>query len=139
MLTGLLTASMTFAPAVLAVSCPDNGSLTAPSVTPNSGTPSTNFTFSVTYQDNLGEDPDFIRVFLDGPNPFNRRLLQQSGSLTTGAVFSRTFTVPVGTWSIIIRAQPGTQPAPPATCEVSAGTITVSPPATPTPVLVARF
>ena len=43
---------------VLAVSCPDNGSLTNGSVSPGSGTASTNFTFSVTYQDNAGETPD---------------------------------------------------------------------------------
>ena len=45
-----------FAAPVLAVSCPDNGSLTNANVSPGSGTLSTNFTFSVTYQDNLGGD-----------------------------------------------------------------------------------
>ena len=48
----------------LAVSCPDNGSLTNASVSPGSGTTNTSFTFSVTYQDNAGETPDLIRVYL---------------------------------------------------------------------------
>ena len=103
-LTALVVASMAWFPtAVLAVSCPDNGNLTGPSVSPGSGTTTTAFTFSVTYQDNLGETPDWVRVYLTGGSPFNRALNLQSGSLTTGAVYSRTFVVPAGTWSVTFR------------------------------------
>jgi proline dehydrogenase len=49
-----------FVAPVLAITCPDNGNLTGGSVSPASGTTATNFTFSVTYQDNLGETPDSI-------------------------------------------------------------------------------
>ena len=69
----------------MAVTCPDNGSLTEPSVSPGSGTTATNFTFSVKYQDNLGEAPTWIRVYLT-PGTFSRGLNLQSGSLPTGAI-----------------------------------------------------
>ena len=133
-LTTMLAASMAWFPAsVLAVSCPDNGSLTQPSVSPGSGTTTTAFTFSVTYQDNAGEAPSSIRVYLT-PGNVARRLNLQSGSLTTGAVYSRTFSVAAGTWNVTFRVTPSTQTGTPQTCEVSGGSITVSPPPTPTPV-----
>ena len=70
-LAGTLAASMLlwFVAPVLAVSCPDNGSLTNAQVTPSSGTTSTNFTFSVTYQDNAGETPASIRVYFSDGTP----------------------------------------------------------------------
>ncbi|MFI5415582.1 MAG: hypothetical protein ACHQ16_08060, partial [Candidatus Lutacidiplasmatales archaeon] len=117
---------------VLAVSCPDNGSLTNPSVSPGSGTTATTFTFSVTYQDNAGETPDSTRVyFSDGTN---RRLFLTSGSLTTGAVYSRSLSgFSNGTRSTIFRVTPGTQAGTPLTCEVPGGSFTVGPAPTPTP------
>ena len=67
-----------FVAPVLAITCPDNGNLTAGSVSPASGTSATNFTFSVTYQDTAGETPDSIRVYLsDGTS---RRLNLASGT-----------------------------------------------------------
>ena len=57
----------------LAVTCPDNGTLTNANVTPGSGSTSTKFTFSVTYQDNLGEAPTSARVYLSGPTSAPRR------------------------------------------------------------------
>ena len=58
---------------VLAVTCPDNGSLTNESASPASGTTNTNFTFSVRYQDNLGETPQrvWIRYAAGGPDIMN--------------------------------------------------------------------
>ena len=93
-LAGSLAASMLlwFVVPVLAVSCPDNGSLTNPQVTPDVGDDRRpNFTFSVTYQDNAGEAPTSIRVYFSDGTP-DRRLNLASGNLTTGAVYSRTLT-----------------------------------------------
>ena len=80
-LAGSLAASMLlwFVVPVLAVTCPDNGSLTNPQVTPTSGTTATNFTFSVTYQDNAGEAPTSIRVYFSDGTP-DRRLNLASGN-----------------------------------------------------------
>ena len=76
-----------FVAPVLAVTCPDNGNLTAGSVSPASDTSATNFTFSVTYQDTAGEAPDSIRLYLsDGTN---RRLNLTSGTLAGGALYTR--------------------------------------------------
>ena len=122
-----------FVAPVLAITCPDNGNLTGGSVSPASGTTATNFTFSVTYQDTAGETPDSIRViFSDGTS---RRLNLVSGNLTTGAVYNRVLSgFSNGTRSTIFRVTPGTQTGTPATCEVSGGSFTVGPAATPTPV-----
>ena len=70
-LAGSFAASMLlfFVTPVLAVGCPDNGSLNNPVVTPTSGFPTTTFTFSVTYRDNIGETPDWARVYFNGANP----------------------------------------------------------------------
>ena len=68
------------------------------------------------------------------PGTFSRGLNLQSGSLPTGAIYSRSFTVAAGTWNVTFRVEPSTQPGTPQTCEVSGGTIQVSPPPTPTPV-----
>jgi Bacterial SH3 domain len=133
-LATMLAASMAWYPAsVLAVTCPDNGSLTGPSVSPGSGTTTTAFTFSVTYQDNAGETPTSIRVSLDGPSSFYTDLAYQSGRLRRGAIYSRTFTVPAGTWNVTFWVEPSTQPGTPQTCQVSGSSVTVSPPAKPTP------
>src|SRR4029079_378104 len=46
--TTLVVASMAWFPAaVMAVTCPDNGNLTEPSVSPTTGTTATTFTFTV--------------------------------------------------------------------------------------------
>ena len=116
-----------FPAAVMAVTCPDNGNLTEPSVSPGTGTTATTFTFSVKYQDNLAETPDWIRVYFS--SGLVRTLNLQSGSLATGAIYSRTVsgaTLGVGTWGVTFRVQPGTQPAPILTCEVSGGSVTVT-------------
>ena len=75
-LAGSLAASMLlwFVVPVLAVTCPDNGNLTNPVRSPrHPGTTATNFTFSVTYQDNAGERADSIRVYFSDGTP-DRRL-----------------------------------------------------------------
>jgi hypothetical protein len=97
-----------------AITCPDNGSLTNAQVAPP-GPGGTTFTFSVTYQDTAGETPDWIRVYLT-PGTVSRRLFLVSGSLATGAVYSRSFAVATGTWFVMFRVQPGTLPAPAQTC-----------------------
>ena len=54
-----------FVAPVLAVGCPDNGSLTnAQRLAGVAGPTSTSFTFSVTYQDNAGETPTSIARLL---------------------------------------------------------------------------
>jgi Bacterial SH3 domain len=131
-----LLAAFPFLTAVVSaatVTCPDNGSLSNANVSPGSGTTSTNFTFSVTYQDNAGDTPDSIRVyFSDGTS---RGLNLASGSLPTGAVYSRTLTFGSnGTRSFVVRVTPGTQTVDPKqTCELSGGSFTVAPAPTPTP------
>ena len=120
-----------FVAPVLAVTCPDNGSLTDGAVSPSSGTTNTNFHFTVVYQDNAGETPASIRVFFNGAN--GRQLNLESGTLQTGATYGRTRTRPAGTWTITFVVDPGTDGVT-TTCSVSGGTITVTNPPTPTPV-----
>lgn len=60
---------------VLAVSCPDNGTLTQGNVSPSSGTTNTNFHFTVVYQDDAGDTPSLIQVTFDGAN--GRRLFPE--------------------------------------------------------------
>ena len=89
----------------LAITCPDNGNLTNASISPGSGTTATNFTFSVTYQDNAGEPPQRVWArFAGGPDIVD---LSGSGNLQTGVVYSGSSTLPAGTWTIRLPSPTG--------------------------------
>jgi hypothetical protein len=56
-------------------------------VTPSSGTPPTTYYYYVTFQDNEGETPQYVRVNIDGTS---HDMTYQSGSYTSGATYRYT-------------------------------------------------
>ena len=114
---------------VLAVTCPDNGSLTEGSVSPGSGTTNTNFQFSATYRDTAGETPQRVWIKYAGAGQPDIIDLSGSGDLTAGIVYSGTTKLKAGSYDIRIRVMPdGTTQF----CQLTVN-VTVSTPPTPTP------
>jgi phospholipase C len=67
--------------------------ITAPGLTPSTGTASTAFTFTITYTHYAGQPPSTALLYVDNqPYVMN----QVSGSPATGAVFSLTMNLPAG-------------------------------------------
>jgi hypothetical protein len=62
-------------------------SLTSGSVSPSSGTTSTNFTFEVTYSNANGNAPSYVTVHIDG---FSYSMSKVSGDYTIGATYQYT-------------------------------------------------
>ena len=66
-----------------------------PSVSPSSGTTTTTFTFSVTYEHTNGTAPTSALVYIDGGA--GRTMTLVSGNAKTGALYELTTTLPKGT------------------------------------------
>jgi phospholipase C len=69
--------------------------LSTPSVSPSSGTTTTTFTFSVTYQHTNGTAPTSALVYIDGGA--GRTMTLASGNAKTGALYELVTTLPAGT------------------------------------------
>jgi hypothetical protein len=96
-------------------------------VAPSSGTPTTVFTFTVTYTNNNGGTPS--RAWVEFQD-LSRVPLSSGGGSTKppGVVYRGTVTKPLGTWTYRFRFRTNGH-----WCETATETIIVSPPATPTP------
>jgi len=77
-------------------------------VSPASGTPSTDFLFTVIYADSGSCDPDRIVVAIPGVGEFN--LSHRKGDLGTGATFGRQMNLPAGNWTYRFEATSGNGP-----------------------------
>jgi hypothetical protein len=62
-------------------------SLSSGSVSPSSGTPSTTFTYEVTYTDEDGNSPSYVYVYIDG---LSYSMSEVSGTYTDGAIYRYT-------------------------------------------------
>ena len=82
--------------------------LTGGTVAPNSGTTSTDFSFTVVYADNAGCPPDRIVVAIPGVGEFN--LSHRKGDLESGATFGRRMNLPAGNWAYRFEATSGKGP-----------------------------
>ena len=126
---------------VAAASCPgpQNTRLCNGTVTPSSGTTSTTFTFSVTYQDVLARTPYYVRVSIDGGGYVD---MAPSGpvDLANGTTFTYSTTLAAGTHTYAFiggRPPPGTARSinnpDPASITVTAPTPKPTPKPTPRP------
>lgn len=75
---------------------------------PGSGTPATDFTFTVVYTDSAGCAPDEIVVRIPGLGAFP--LAHRKGDLSAGATFGRDMTLPGGNWDYRFEATSGSGP-----------------------------
>ncbi len=73
-------------------------------VTPEEGDANTPFTFEVRYADHDGDDPSFVRIFLDNES---REMSYVGGSNATGAVFRYTTALGAGDHSYRFAADDG--------------------------------
>ncbi len=105
------------------------GSVSNESVSPASGTTVDPFTFRITYQDD-GQAPDRVWAkFANGGADIVD--LTGSGNVAAGIVYSGFNTLPVGTWTIRLRVDPGGNYP---TCQLSVSVlVTAAPTPTPTP------
>jgi len=104
--------------------------LTNGTVSPGGGTPTTTFTFAVTYTNSDGGGSiASSRVRFQDLSQIT--LVGGGGSPATGVVYTGTTTKPVGTWTFFFRfrTNPGN-----VLCVTPTATIVVSPAATPTPI-----
>ncbi len=96
------------------------------SASPTAGTPSTVFTFTVTYRNREGSPPDFVEVVVGGTaHPMSA--LDESWK--AGTSFSWSSTLPVGEHSVVFRALDRDR----FTDEIAGPQVVVSVPPTPTP------
>ncbi len=96
---------------VVAAACSGNShtmTLSDGTVSPGSGTTSTDFSFTVVYTDNAGCLPDRIVVSIPGVGEFS--LSHRKGDLGSGATFGRTMSLPVGVWQYRFEATSGNGP-----------------------------
>jgi len=115
---------------VAAKTCGGGGhtiSLTAGGVSPGSGTTATNFKFTVTFTDSLGQAPGSVSL------RFNRTNYAMAGS-GSGTVYSLTRTMPLGTTAFTFRATSSTGGISCTRAEPGSVTVTAVPTPTPTPV-----
>ena len=129
--TSLFALLPSFVVPVLAIGCPDNGTLNNANVSPGSGNTNTDFTFSVTYQDNAGEDPEFDPGLLDA-----EQLSPTQPSVGLPARRCRLRADLRAAGRDLGHRVPGRARDPagsPGDCVLSGGSVTVSAPATPTP------
>ncbi len=118
---------------VLAIAAPAFAAgpvLFAPVVNPRTGTPTTDFDLHVTYADPSGEGGPHVWVTIGGDTrSMSRDDPDHKWKTGVGYHYRWTGTLPVGTLAVSFRAE--SQRHEVAT--LAAGTITISPPATPTP------
>ncbi len=80
------------------ISQPGNNApmLSANSVTPISGDTSTTFTYRVTYTDADGDEPAFVRIFIDGTSHDMSKENSADNDYTDGCVYLYSTTLPAG-------------------------------------------
>ncbi|HET7677733.1 MAG TPA: SH3 domain-containing protein [Candidatus Limnocylindrales bacterium] len=127
------------APAAMAAACDSKQHraplLSAGTVTPGSGIPSTTFTFSVLYRDLDGCAPRLMTVTIVGVGTFD--MTATGSSWAAGVTFRYTRTLPLGEWSYRYATRsgtgPGLQKAQLSTVSPTSVTVTSTPPPTPVP------
>ena len=109
--TALVVASMAWFPAaVMAVACPGIGNLTSRRCRPYRRHRDDAFTFSVKYQDNVGETPDRDPCLPVIQVSSRIDWICSRGSLTTGAILlADDHGAAVGTWTRHVPGASGTQ------------------------------
>ncbi len=83
---------------------PPAPTLTDASVSPSSGGENTSFTYEVTYQDNAGAYPDYVRVYIDN---VPHSMASVSGTFYTGAVYQYLTSLGLGSHTYYFQARKG--------------------------------
>ncbi len=97
--------------------------LVDPAVSPRAGEPTTTITFSVTYRNREGSDPDYVRVAIDGTD-HAMSPTSTSTNYKTGVSFAFATTLPVGEHAISFSATDRDR----FMAEANGGTVTISAP-----------
>jgi hypothetical protein len=112
--------------ALPAVAVPGPTKLSDPAASATAGTPSTVFTFSVTYRNREGSPPDFVEVVVGGTA---HPMTSSGDGWKSGVRFSWSSTLPVGSHAVLFRGMDRDR----FSDEVAGPTVVVSVPATPAP------
>ncbi len=122
--TAVLLVALIVLPAA-AVSGPTK--LLDPVAGPAAGTPTTTFSFAVTYRNREGSEPDHVQILVDGVAHVMATV--DGADWKAGARFTWSSRLPVGTHEIEFRAMDRDR----FTDSIAGGTVSVALPATPTP------
>jgi uncharacterized membrane protein YgcG len=101
--------------------------LTAPSVSPTSGTTQTSIAFAVTYHSAKGSAPDYVRVIV-GSTTYSMQKTAGPESWKNGVRYTTTRKLPAGTWTVRFEAKSGN-----FTATVAGPTVTITKAPKPTP------
>ena len=124
----LIAAALLVAVAVLPAAAGQGPSgLTAPSVSPTSGTTATAITFAVTYHSSRDAAPEYVRVVV-GSKTYQLERTAGTETWKNGVRYTTATRLPAGTWTVRFEATSGTFDS-----SVAGDTVTITPAPTPKP------
>ncbi len=124
----LIAAALLVAVAVLPAAAGQGPSgLTAPSVSPTSGTTATTITFAVTYHSSKDAAPEYVQVVV-GSKTYQMERTAGTETWKNGVRYTTAIRLPAGTWAVRFEAKSGN-----FNSSVAGDTVTITPAPTPKP------